>query len=85
MQPVSALTPEEKADFALLKQANERGGFVIEVGANKHQALQSRDRERVGSPGRDRPQECEAASRVQAHGLRPLALMSSEPCVAAAA
>src|SRR6516225_8462632 len=34
---------------------------------------QSGDRERVGSPGRDRPQECEAAARVQAHWLRPLA------------
>ena len=36
---MSDLTPEEKADFALLIQASERGGFVIEVGANQHPAL----------------------------------------------
>jgi len=36
---MGGLTPEEKADFALLMQANESGGFVIEVGSNKHQAL----------------------------------------------
>ena len=36
---MGGLTPEEKADFALLMQANESGGFVIEVGSNKHRAL----------------------------------------------
>ena len=36
---MDGLTPEEKADFALLEQANERSGFVIEVGSNEHQAL----------------------------------------------
>ena len=36
---MDGLTPEEKADLALLMQANEHGGFAIEVGSNKHQAL----------------------------------------------
>ena len=85
MQPMDGLTPEERADLALLMQANEHGGFAIEVGSNKHQALnRAIENEWVRLVEID-PQECEAAARVQAHRLRPLALVSSVPCVAAAA